>query len=244
MAQPQEPVVHSQTPHEVKAALEREIRARSRAVLLVNKRARRGKKFYREAKRLLEERGIALDGNYSALTASDISTRVANAIAEGHRLIVVGGGDGTLSSVLPHFVHREVVLGILPLGTANDLARTLGIPTDPEGAARVILEGATRRVDLGEVNGHPFFNVASIGLSVAVTEELTRDLKRRWGTIGYAIATIRALWRMRPFSAEIRCDGEVVRVRSLQIAVGNGRHYGGGLTVDREARIDDELLGP
>jgi diacylglycerol kinase (ATP) len=75
-----------------------------------------------------------------------------------------------------------------------------------------------------------------------VTRELTRDTKRRWGKLGYAIATCRALWRMRPFSAEISHGGRVDRVRAIQIAVGNGRHYGGGMTVDAEAEIDDGRL--
>jgi YegS/Rv2252/BmrU family lipid kinase len=133
-------------------------------------------------------------------------------------------------------------LGILPLGTANDLARTLGIPVDLNGAAQVILDGQVRRIDLGEVNGRPFFNVASIGLSVEVTRELTRETKRRWGRLSYAIATCRALWRMRPFSAEISHGAQVNRVRAIQIAVGNGRHYGGGMTVEADAEIDDGRL--
>jgi YegS/Rv2252/BmrU family lipid kinase len=157
-------------------------------------------------------------------------------------LLVLGGGDGTMHTAAPALIETGVTLGILPLGTANDLARSLGIPPDPVDAARVLLEGERRQIDLGEVNGRPFFNVASIGLSVEVTRELTGDLKRRWGRLAYAIASWRALPRARPFSAEIICDGQVHKVRTLQVAIGNGRHYGGGMVVEEGAAFNDGVL--
>jgi YegS/Rv2252/BmrU family lipid kinase len=155
---------------------------------------------------------------------------------------VLGGGDGTLSSAAPASIETGLPLGILPLGTANDLARTLELPLDPAAAAQVIVDGELRRIDVGEVNGKPFFNVASLGLSVSLTRELTHDLKQRWGKLGYAVATFRALSQARPFLAAIRSGDEVHKVRTLQIAVGNGRYYGGGIAVETEATIDDGCL--
>jgi diacylglycerol kinase family enzyme len=102
--------------------------------------------------------------------------------------------------------------------------------------------GHQRRIDLGEVNGRPFFNVASIGMTVTVTGHLTPELKRRWGVLAYAIAAVRALPAVRPFRAEIRCGDDVHRVRTLQVAVGNGRYYGGGMVVEEGAEPDDGLL--
>ena len=81
-------------------------------------------------------------------------------------------------------------LGVLPMGPANDLARTLGVPTDLDAAARVIAEGHTRRIDLGLVNREPFFNVASIGLSAELAQELTREIKRRFGGLGYGLVAL------------------------------------------------------
>jgi YegS/Rv2252/BmrU family lipid kinase len=162
--------------------------------------------------------------------------------AEEVDLVVLGGGDGTMNAAAAALLATRLPLGILPLGTANDLARTLGIPPDAQAAARIILQGKRRRIDLGEVNGRPFFNVASIGLSVAITRELTTDLKRRWGRLAYALATLRALPRARPFQAELRYGAQVETVRTLQIAVGNGRHYGAGMVVADHAEPDDGLL--
>ena len=133
-------------------------------------------------------------------------------------------------------------LGILPMGTANDLARTLGVPDDLEAAAEVILAGRRRRIDLGTVNGKPFFNVASIGISVELARELSGELKRRWGRAGYALAALRALARAERFSAVVSENGTTLRTRTMQIAVGNGRFYGGGTVVAEDAVIDDGHL--
>jgi YegS/Rv2252/BmrU family lipid kinase len=211
-----------------------------RCLLIINPHARAG--------------ALDPDGMADALAANGLSVRVARcegreAVSEAIRAhaaevdrVVVGGGDGTINAAAPGILATGLPLGILPLGTANDLARTLGIPLDPAEAARVAATGRLRRIDLGEANGVPFFNVASIGLSVEIARELTRETKRRWGVLGYAVAGVRVLRRMRPFGAEIRIGGETHRVKSVQIGVGNGRHYGGGMTVEENAAPDDGKL--
>ena len=157
--------------------------------------------------------------------------------------VVVAGGDGSLNAAAPGLVAAELPFGIIPLGTANDLARTLAIPSESAAAAAdVVLAGRTRALDLGSVNGRPFLNVASIGLSAELAHRLTRAQKRRWGRLGYATAGLRVLARARPFHARITHAGVTAEVRTLQIAVGNGRHYGGGNVVARDAAIDDGLL--
>jgi YegS/Rv2252/BmrU family lipid kinase len=156
--------------------------------------------------------------------------------------VVIGGGDGTLNGAVDALVETGLPLGVLPLGTANDLAHTLGLTADLEHACSVIADGRTRRVDVGCVNGKHFFNVAGIGMSVEVTKQLTREVKKRWGVIAYLIAASRVLRHLRPFRAEIRAGGEVHRVHTLQITVGNGRYYGGTLAVADDAAIDDQWL--
>jgi diacylglycerol kinase (ATP) len=157
-------------------------------------------------------------------------------------LIILCGGDGTLNAAAPALIECGLPLGILPMGTANDLARTLGIPENLEQAAAIIAEGATRTIDLGEVNGHPFFNVASMGLSSDLAHSLDKTMKRRFGKLGYALAAARVLLRARAFRAMIITKDGATRVKTLQIAVGNGRHYGGGNVVEATAAIDDGHL--
>lgn len=157
-------------------------------------------------------------------------------------LVIVGGGDGSMSAAAPALVETKLPLGVLPMGTANDLARTLSIPTDIVQAADVIGGGLMHRIDLGRVNGHLFFNVANIGLGVHVTHNLSPGLKQRWGALSYARSLLKAINTFRPFHANIVCDGRRLRVRTIQIAVGNGRYYGGGMTVAEQATIDDHLF--
>jgi diacylglycerol kinase (ATP) len=213
---------------------------RRRALLLANRQARRGGEAIDEALAVLVAGGVDVE-EHDYPKKHPIPDAIRGA-AGRYDCVIVGGGDGTLHAAAPALLEIGLTLGILPLGTANDLARTLGIGPDPVAAAYVIAAGHTRAVDLGDVNGHLFWNVASIGLSVELASELTAETKRRWGRLGYAIAALRVLRRMRPFTAEIEHDGRIERIRTVQVAVGNGRHYGGGMTVEEAAQPDDSLL--
>ena len=159
-------------------------------------------------------------------------------------LLVVGGGDGTIGCAAGLVAHTSTTLGVLPLGTANDFARTLEIPTALTAAVDALLTGKVVDVDLGRVDGKVYLNVASLGLSVAVAQRLTPGLKRRLGRFAYPVATLAAYRGHRPFAVRLELDdGSVLELRDLmQVAVGNGRHYGGGLTVSPNASIDDHLL--
>jgi diacylglycerol kinase (ATP) len=166
------------------------------------------------------------------------------AVADEPDLLVVGGGDGTIACAAGLVARTPTTLGVLPLGTANDFARTLEIPSALEQAVATLTTGKVVDVDLGLVDGRAYLNVASVGLSVAVTQRLTPGLKRRLGRFAYPAATLAAYHSHRPFAARLELDdGTVLELRDLmQVAVGNGRHYGGGLTVAPNASIDDHLL--
>jgi YegS/Rv2252/BmrU family lipid kinase len=157
-------------------------------------------------------------------------------------LVILGGGDGTLHHALIGLIETRLPVGILPLGTANDLVRTLKLPTDPLAACEVILQGHTAAIDVGYVNGTPFCNVASIGLAVQVTQRLKRETKSRWGVLAYMIAALQSLLYSRPFSVEIDGDVGQYKARTIQVTVGNGRYYGGGLAVDESATATDGIL--
>lgn len=212
--------------------------SRRRALLIVNPRARNG--------------GLALEAMRAALTEGGLDLvepgpdeRCEEAIrsrAGEIDLVVLGGGDGTLNGAAGVLVETGLPMAILPLGTANDLARSLGLPLEPVAAARLAAAEEARPVDLGLVNGHYYFNVASIGFSAELAGDLTAESKRRWGTLGYAIAAFRVLRRVRPFTVTIEHDGTVEKVTTIQASVGNGRHYGGGMTVEADATVDDGRL--
>jgi YegS/Rv2252/BmrU family lipid kinase len=217
------------------------IRMRPRRVLLiVNAKARNGGALLREAVELLRSHDIE-PVHRDCGRREDLSPMI---VEHGGDVdcVVVGGGDGTLNAAAQGVIERKLPIGILPLGTANDLARTLNIPLDLPGAVKVIADGHSRRIDLGLVNGQPFFNVASLGLSAELAQKLTREIKRRYGRLGYALVALRVLSQARPFSAYITSDEGTVRVKTLQIAVGNGRFYGGGNAVEKNAAIDDQHL--
>ncbi|WP_421725409.1 lipid kinase [Bauldia sp.] len=165
--------------------------------------------------------------------------RDADAAVDG---IVIGGGDGTINSALPALIEAGKPIGILPLGTANDLARTLAISPDPVSAARTIAGGRRKRIDVGRVNDVHFANVASIGLSVAIADAQDPELKKQLGTLSYVSAVLKTIGRTEPFSATITCDGHDETVRALQIAVGSGVHYGGGLKIAPDAAVDDGMF--
>ena len=211
-----------------------------RALLFVNHHARQGQKSLAIAVNMLTELGIELIvipiRNPQQLRQS-IQER-----AEQIDAVIIGGGDGTLNVIVDCLLEHHLPLGILPLGTANDLARTLNLPLTVPEACKVIAQGRLKKIDLGWVNGKHFFNVASLGLSVAITEKLSRGMKQRWGILAYGFTAIQAIAQNRPFRATIVSNNETIQVKSTQIAIGNGRYYGGGMAVAKDASIDDQRL--
>jgi diacylglycerol kinase (ATP) len=211
---------------------------KSRALIFANRRARRGGQSLRAAIERLNDAGIeTIERDVSRSLSDDI-----RAEAKDVDMVILGGGDGTLNGAAAALQETQLPFGVLPLGTANDFARTIGVPRDLARAAQIIIDGHRRPVDLGEVNGHFFFNVASIGFSAALARQLTAEAKRRWGTLGYALAAFNLLRQSRPFTVEIDHDGTIERVKTVQISVGNGRFYGGGMTVEKDAAPDDGRL--
>ncbi|MGJ5133269.1 lipid kinase [Bradyrhizobium oligotrophicum] len=214
--------------------------ATRRLLMIINRGSRSGG----------EAAGVAVSrlsaAGYDLVISAPHSPREVAPWIEAHaddaEAVVVAGGDGSLNAAAPALLKTGLPLGIIPAGTANDLARTLGLPSDMEAAVDVIAAGHRRRIDLGEVNGHPFFNVASLGLSADLARQLTKETKRRFGRLGYALTALKVLTNARPFRAIIVSSDGAVRVKTLQIAVGNGRYYGGGMAVDHRAEIDDSHL--
>ena len=170
-----------------------------RALLICNAKARNGGLDLDEVRQILRDGGIEPVEPPPDADCCDVIRARAGEVD----LVILGGGDGTMNCAAPALVETGLPLAILPLGTANDLARSLDLPLDTLAAARFIPTGQARPVDLGWVNGHYFFNVASVGFSAELAGELTAESKKTWGVLGYAVAAIRVLRRVRPFTVTI-----------------------------------------
>src|SRR5215208_377833 len=222
--------------------------ATERAALIVNTRSRSGEKTFFKALDRLQELGVPLGVTYAIRDPARLPETVREVLHDGsgYRFLILGGGDGSVSSVVDFLAHHDTLLGLLPLGTANDFARTLGIPQDIEGACRTIAEGKVVDIDLGLAGENYYVNVASVGLGVEATRALSPWLKKSTGPLAYPAAAIKAFLRHEPFSARLTFpDGDhepVEYERLLQVAVGNGRFYGGGMIVAPESGIDDRTL--
>ncbi|WP_449414612.1 lipid kinase [Ochrobactrum teleogrylli] len=210
-----------------------------RALLIVNPNARNGKGFGGAMRTELERGGLELFEHQprEGETISDVISRERD-----HDLVVIGGGDGSLNAAAKGLMETRMPLAILPLGTANDFARTVGIPADPVEAARQIATYKVHPIDLGEVNGHLYFNVASIGFSAELAQQLSADAKKKWGKLGYGIVAARILMRSELFTAYLEHDGITEKIKTLQVSVGNGKFYGSGMAVEKDAAIDDGKL--
>ncbi len=212
-----------------------------KALLLINHHARKGKQQVATVRQQLQSLGLEL--LEQEMPPPDQLSDVIRRHGGEVDLVIIGGGDGTVNAAIAGLMDTQLPLGLLPLGTANDLARTLDIPFDIAQACQVIAAGNSQQIDVGWVNGQHFFNVASLGLSVKITRQLTKEVKKRWGVLAYAVSAFQVLWKSRLFHAEIRlADGQVHRVKTIQIAVGNGRFYGGGMAVAPDAAINDGRL--
>lgn len=217
-----------------------------RAALVVHAASRTGQEAYELARRRLEAGGLTLAETHPVQDPARMADVVRDLIDGGVDLVVMGGGDGTINCVSSLLQDPEVVLGLLPLGTANDFARTVGVPLDLGEACDTILTGEVVDVDLGMLGGRRFVNVAQVGLAVGVTRLMDDRVKKVFGSAAYPLTALVAFARHRPFSVHLEFpDGDADDVDIddlLQVAVGSGVYYGGGNAVSPFAAIDDRAL--
>lgn len=173
---------------------------------------------------------------------------VDEAVGDGIELLVAAGGDGTLRDLASASVGAPLVLGILPGGTANVVARELAIPIRPEWAARLLVTGRTRHLDLGRLELDDgrwarFCLACSLGLDAAGLRATDAGLKRRVGPLAIGLGLARAIPAARPFGARLRVDGAAAwEGRAWQLVASNTARYAVYLRPSPEARVDDGLL--
>lgn len=175
------------------------------------------------------------------------ATRMAlEAVASESELIIAAGGDGTVNEVVNGVAGEgwDGALGVVPLGTANDFALSLGVPEEVGPAFAVAVNGRERVVDIGRVNDRHFINVSTGGVAATATDETPSETKRILGPLAYVVTGVQKLPDLRPIPArfstsggEVRYDGQI-----MMFAVGNGRQTGAGSLLTPEADLNDGEL--
>ena len=201
-----------------------------------------------------------------AFTKADSSPALIaqQAVEEGYDMVVVGGGDGTVSEVAKGLIHAPIPLGVVPIGTYNNIARSLNLPTDTAEACSVLAHGQVKSIDVGQANDeHYFFEAAGVGIDAALFP-LGEEIKGgRWGrmlqafqlAMGYepqrvsiqldrpiSEARDQPVTRRRIFVRQAASDRRELRLKALLVVIANGPYYGTGFTVVPNAIIDDGLL--
>jgi diacylglycerol kinase (ATP) len=201
---------------------------------------------------LREQAPAGVDFRESGETASVESLAIA-ATMEGYDVVAAAGGDGTVNAITVALMRqpadRRPALAVIPLGTGNDLARTLGLPLDDPAAAleRAMTPGAVRTMDIIHVTGDGFetwaANACAGGFSGAMDEVLTPELKSSWGPLAYLIGAVRALPELKDYRTFLRYDEEAAEsVDAFNVVVANGRTAAGGKPAAPRANPEDGLL--
>ena len=211
------------------------------AILVVNAASRRGTEAFAAARDALIAAGVELIDARAVDDPERLETEVTAAV-ERAPMVIVGGGDGTLSSAVDHFLGSGTVLAVLPLGTANSFARALGVPLDLDAAVEVIAHGSRKRIDLGDIDGDYFVNTASIGLSPMVAETVPHQLKKALGRFGYLIWAVRSAFAFQPFLLSIDDGDTRHRLWSTEVRIANGGHFGGVELVEAAELDSGEIV--
>ncbi len=164
------------------------------------------------------------------------------AVAARASMVCAWGGDGTVNEVTRAVAGSGTALGIVPAGSGNGLARELGLPWDPAQALGVALGRRERVIDVGDVEGHLFVNLAGIGLDAHVAARFNARPGGRRGVWPYLTIGVREIFRYRAREYTIRMGAETWQERALVIICSNARQYGGGAVVAPAARLDDGQL--
>jgi YegS/Rv2252/BmrU family lipid kinase len=211
------------------------------AALIVNAKSRRGQKLFKQACSALGDLPFPVDAH--AVEHPDrLEATVERALAKKPDLVILGGGDGTISGLVDLLVGKGVLLGVLPLGTANSFARSLGLPLDVPGAVEAIRTGVPRRIDLGMIDDDYFANCAALGISPQIAETVPHNLKKLLGRVGYLGWAAWEFLRFKPFTLTVGEGKEATRLRVVEVRISNGPFHGGTELVDSADLQSGEIV--
>ena len=211
------------------------------AALIVNARSRRGQKLFEQACGALAGLPFPVDA-HAVEHPDELEKTVEAALAKKPDLVILGGGDGTISGLVDLLVGKDVVLGVLPLGTANSFARSLGLPLDIEGAVEAIRTGKPRRIDLGMIDDDYFANCAALGISPQIAETVPHNLKKVLGRVGYLGWAAWEFLRFRPFTLVVGEGRTATKLRVVEVRISNGPFHGGTQLVDSAELDSGEIV--
>jgi YegS/Rv2252/BmrU family lipid kinase len=173
----------------------------------------------------------------SGYNTDNLKDRIS--MAKTDRVIAVGG-DGTVKLVAECLLHTDLVMGILPAGSANGLAKELGIPTDIPAALQHLLKKETRNIHLIKINNQLCVHLSDIGFNASVIKIFESEKRR--GMFGYVKAAWRVLWRHSVMEATIKIDDNYIRREATMIVIANATRYGSGAVINPLGRLEDNLF--
>ncbi|MCX2481646.1 YegS/Rv2252/BmrU family lipid kinase [Pedobacter sp. MC2016-15] len=159
--------------------------------------------------------------------------------SKADRVIAVGG-DGTLKLVAECLQGTKTPIGIIPAGSANGMAKELGIPTDISEALQLTVSGQPKEIHAVSVNGELCIHLSDIGFNAYIVKKFD-DLSER-GMLGYAKATWKALWSHHKMQVEINLEGETIRSEAAMVVIANATMYGTGVKINPEGKLDDDVF--
>lgn len=216
--------------------------ARVRAICITNPQA-----GFRHARRedlpaaleQLRRAGFELEPSELSPDGPSVEDLASRAVAEGAQALIVAGGDGTVQAAAGRLLGTDVTLGILPVGSFMNIANGLGLPLELAAAAAVIARRRVRRVDVGEVNGQVFYEVAGVGLDAEAFGAARAVERHRWRR---ALRRLRRWATQRSHRVRLVVDGRTQVHRAMQVLVLNGPYYAWSFPVAPEADMSDGLL--
>lgn len=196
------------------------------AVVICRLSSRHGLAYYQRLQQELPQRGVRITEAHMVRRRKELKKRIRQAVKSGVHLIVVIGGDGTQTASVGEIAHTDCVLAVVPAGTGNSFAYSLGIKDDFDAAIETIAEGKEVRVDVGIVNGTYFANFATIGLIADAAKRTPRGLKRVLGPVAYGVAAVQSFLRDKPFELRVKWKHETLKIVTHQAIIASGRYFG------------------
>ena len=172
----------------------------------------------------------------------DATELAREAVRGGANIVAAAGGDGTIGEIVNGLVGTDVALGVIPMGTGNDFARSLGIGTDVDKAIYNLLEGIPIAIDVGKTQGRFFVNVSGCGLDAVVAQRVNTGFRWLRGSSAYLAALLQSLLPYRAATIRLTLDNEIIETKALLCSVANARYYGGGMRIAPDAMLTDGLF--